>query len=81
MLVEENQRFYEILLVASPANTDDTQTKISLVGELIWQANTAELSRITMNYLSKTLEHYQRKQWSNKADIQHIIEAYRSVNI
>jgi len=81
VLVEENQRFYEILLVSSPGNTDDKQTKISPVGELIWQANTTEQSRITMNYLSKTLEHYQRKQWSNNADIQHIIDAYRSVNI
>ena len=81
VLVEENQRFYEILLVSSPGNTDDKQTKISPVGELIWQANSTEQSRITMNYLSKTLEHYQKKQWSNNADIQHIIDAYRSVTI
>jgi tRNA (adenine22-N1)-methyltransferase len=81
VLIEENQRFYEILLVSSPGNTDGKQTKISPVGELIWQANSAEQSRITMNYLSKTLQHYQRKQWSNNADIQHIIDTYRSVNI
>lgn len=81
VLIEENQRFYEILLVSSPANTDDKQSKISPVGDMIWQTNTAKQSRITTNYLSKTLEHYQRKQWNNNADIQHIIDAYRAVNI
>lgn len=81
VLVEENQRFYEILLVSPPANTDDKQSKISPVGELIWQANTAEQSKTTVNYLNKTLNHFQRMQWGNIADIQHILDAYRSVNI
>jgi tRNA (adenine22-N1)-methyltransferase len=81
VLVEENQRFYEILLVSSPTDRDDKQSKISPVGELIWQANTAEQSKITVNYLNKTLNHFQRKQWGNNADIQHIIDAYRSVII
>lgn len=81
MLVEENQRFYEILLVSSATDTDDKQSKISPVGELIWQANTAEQSEITMNYLNKTLNHFQRMQLGNNPDIQHIIDAYRSVNI
>jgi len=79
VLVEENQRFYEILLVSSPTKTDDKQSKISPVGELIWQANTAEQSKTTANYLKKTLNHFQRMQRGNKADIQHIIDAYRSV--
>ena len=84
VLVEENKRFYEVLLVSSPTNTDNTdntQSKISPVGELIWQANTAEQSKITVDYLNKTLDHFQRKQWGQNADIEHIIEAYRSVNI
>jgi tRNA (adenine22-N1)-methyltransferase len=81
VLVEENKRFYEILLVSSPSNTDEKKSKISPVGELIWQANTAEQSKTTVNYLNKTLNHFQRKQWGNNADIQHIIDAYRSVII
>jgi tRNA (adenine22-N1)-methyltransferase len=81
VLVEENKRFYEVLLVSSPTNTDNRQSKISAVGELIWQANTAEQSKTTMNYLHKTLNHFQRKQWAQNADIEHIIDAYRSVNI
>jgi len=81
VLVEENQRFYEILLVSSPRDKGDKHSNISPVGELIWQANTAEQSKITMNYLNKTLNHFQRMQLSNNADIQHIIDAYHSVNI
>lgn len=81
LLVEENNRFYEILLVSSHANTEDTQTKISPVGDLIWQADTSEQSKITENYLHKTLDHYQRMQQGKNADIQHIIDAYRAVNI
>jgi tRNA (adenine22-N1)-methyltransferase len=81
VLVEENKRFYEILLVSSSTNTDEKQSKISPVGELIWQANTVEQSKITVNYLNKTLNHFQRMQRGNNADIQHVIDAYRSVNI
>lgn len=81
VLVEENQRFYEILLVSSPANTDDKQSKISPVGDLIWQTNTPEQSKVTVNYLNKTLNHLQRMQRSQKADIQNIIDAYSSVTI
>lgn len=83
VLVEENHRFYEILFVSSPTHskTDDKQATISPVGELIWHAHTAEQSKITMDYLNKTLNHYQRMQRGNNAHVQHIIDAYRSVDI
>ena len=81
ILVEENKRFYEILLVSTPTNTDEKQSKISPVGELIWQSDSVEQAKNTMNYLNKTLNHFQRKQEGNNADIQHIIDAYRSVII
>ncbi|MFW2367733.1 MAG: tRNA (adenine(22)-N(1))-methyltransferase [Desulforhopalus sp.] len=81
VLVEENQRFYEILLVSSPTNTDDFQSKISPVGELIWKADSPEQLKITVNYLNKTVDHFQRMQQGENAEIQHIIDAYRSVNI
>lgn len=80
MLIEENQRFYEILLVSSHTNTDDSQAKICPVGELIWQANSPEQLKITVDYLNKTLDHFQRKGQDENADIQHIIDAYRSVS-
>ena len=81
ILVEENKRFYEILLVSSSTSMDEKQSKISPVGELIWQAISVEQSKIAVNYLNKTVNHYQRKQSGNNADVQHIIDAYRSVII
>lgn len=81
VLVEENQRFYEILLVSSSAASDNKKLKISPVGELIWQARTSDQSEITVNYLKKTLDHLQRMQRGNKPGIQHIIDAYRSVKV
>jgi tRNA (adenine22-N1)-methyltransferase len=81
VLIEENKRFYEILLVSSQANTDDKQSKINPVGDLIWQAKTAEQAKITVNYLNKTLNHFQRKKWGNKTDVQNIIDAYHSVTL
>ncbi len=80
VLVEENQRFYEILLVSTPTKIKEKQLKINPVGELIWQANSAEQSKVTVNYLNKTLNHFQRMQQGNNPEVQHIIDAYRSVN-
>ena len=81
VLIEENRRFYEILLVSSQADTNDPKSKISPVGELIWHAHSSEQAKIAKNYLNKTVNHYQRMQRGNNAEIQHILDAYRSVNI
>lgn len=77
-LIAENQRFYEILLVSTANNP---RTQISPVGSLIWQSNTSEQSKIAVDYLKKTLDHYQRVQLSRHVDVQHIIEAYNAVTI
>lgn len=80
-LVEENNRFYEIMLVSSHVNVDIEQTTISPVGELIWQTDSAEQLKTAINYLNKTLNHHQRMQQGKNVDNQHIIDAYRSVTI
>jgi tRNA (adenine22-N1)-methyltransferase len=81
VLVEENKRIYEILFVSSPPATGDRQAKISPVGDLIWHSDSAEQSRIIVRYLKKTLDHLRRKQRADNGEIQHIIDAYRSVRI
>ena len=81
VLIEENRRFYEVLLVSSPATIDDTSTKVSPVGELFWQTNTNEQSKIATNYLNKTLNHFHRMQRGGGSDVQHIVDSYRSVII
>jgi len=79
VLIEENRRLYEIILVSSPAKTDDKPAKVSPVGELIWQTNTDEQSKVATDYLNQTLNHFQMMQRGGDYDVQHIIDAYRSV--
>ncbi|BHH83051.1 tRNA (adenine(22)-N(1))-methyltransferase [Desulforhopalus sp. 52FAK] len=76
VLIEENRRFYEILLVSSPSKRDDTFSTISPVGELIWKSDTDEQSKIATDYLNKTLNHFQRIKRGGGSDVQYIIDAY-----
>ena len=71
VLIEENQRFYEILLVSSLSKEPGEElteelggknNKISAVGDKIWQATSDKQCEITDKYLRKTLSHYQRIQ-------------------
>ncbi|MDO6563510.1 tRNA (adenine(22)-N(1))-methyltransferase TrmK [Amphritea sp. 1_MG-2023] len=77
-LIEENQRFYEIMLVSADNNAG---TSISPVGEALWQADSDEQRDNIQRYLHTTLNHYQRMQQGSSVDVSHIIEAYRSVSI
>ena len=84
MLVEDNQRFYEVMRVST-----HTQGKpISPVGDKIWQ-----YPELSARYLKKILNHYQRKQSGyNKSlknkryddelkVLQETIEAYKAVRL
>ena len=81
VLVEENQRFYEILIVSVATDMNKQRPKVSTVGNLIWETDTVEQAKNAVNYLTKTLNHYQRIQLGNNGDVKHIIEAYQSVTI
>ncbi|WP_238582431.1 tRNA (adenine(22)-N(1))-methyltransferase [Cellvibrio sp. OA-2007] len=78
ILITENQRFYEALLVSTANNP---HTKIHSVGNLIWQSNTPQQSKIAGDYLQKTLAHYNRIQLNPEAAVQHIIDAYSAITI
>ncbi len=80
-LVEENQRFYEILIVSAATDMNKQRPKVSTVGNLIWTTDTVEQAKNAVDYLAKTLNHYQRIQQGNNVDVKHIIEAYQSVTI
>ena len=81
ILVEDKQRFYEILLVSSAAPlAHDKRKKINVVGDKIWQASSCKQRAIIDNYLKKTLKHYQRIQQGKTNDVQNIIDAYSAVN-
>lgn len=65
MLLEENKRFYEILLVSSQRDVGiSTAAKVHQVGNKIWQPlvnNEDSLQAdIANRYLTKTLKHYRR---------------------
>lgn len=78
VLLVENQRFYEVLLVSNKKNINSV---ISPVGSLIWQVNTSEQSKIAVGYLSKTLAHYKRMQLKSGSEAQHIVDAYSAILI
>lgn len=77
-LIEENQRFYEIIFASS---TPNSSAPISPVGEQIWQENSVTHSTVIKKYLEKTLNHYQRIQQGNTTDVEHILQAYRAVRL
>ena len=75
MLVEDNRRFYEVILVSL---TSDIFKKISPIGENIWQADNAKQALVVKQYLAKTLNHYQRIQQGGTENVDNIISTYRS---
>jgi tRNA (adenine22-N1)-methyltransferase len=75
VLVKDNRRYYEVMLVSSSSDTDK---KISPVGHDIWQSVTAEQASVVKQYLDKTLKHYKRVQQRSTVDIVNIISAYNS---
>lgn len=82
VLIEDNQRFYEVILLSShPVASFESSEQISLVGKRIWDASTPQQEKIAQQYLTKTLQHYQRMLLSQSEIIQPIIKAYQSVCI
>jgi tRNA (adenine22-N1)-methyltransferase len=92
VLIEENRRFYEILLVSSLNEelTDELSkknNKISPVGNKIWLSTSSKQTETVDKYLQKTLNHYQRIQQgylqtplqSKANNVQDIIDAYRAI--
>ena len=79
VLITENQRFYEVILVSSQKS--DRNSDISPVGSLLWGCNTDEQFKNATDYLSKTIAHYKRMQLHGDSDVQHIIDAYTAATI
>jgi tRNA (adenine22-N1)-methyltransferase len=75
VLIKDNRRYYEVMLVSS---TSDTDKEISPVGHEIWQSATTKQASIVKQYLDKKIKHYKRVQQGSTVDIAHIISAYNS---
>jgi tRNA (adenine22-N1)-methyltransferase len=78
ILVEDNQRFYEMMLVSSTSNQE---MKINPVGDKIWLSESSKQAATAQKYLHKTLKHFKRMQQGNTKDVQHIIDAYHAVSL
>ncbi len=80
-LLEENRRFYELLLVSSRRDDMPDRSRVSAVGEQIWHAHSPEQADTARRYLNRTLGHYQRMQRGQEPEVRHIIQAYQAVTI
>lgn len=86
VLLEENRRFYEIVLVST---TKDEHKSVNPVGDIMWQSTSIHQADTAQRYLAKTLDHYQRIQQGflqsfhqgKTNDVQHIIDAYSAVEL
>ncbi|MGF1734132.1 tRNA (adenine(22)-N(1))-methyltransferase [Photobacterium satsumensis] len=80
VLIEDNRRFYEIMLVSSTLGENDS---VNAVGSKIWQPDSAKQAEIATKYKNKTLNHYLRIQQGNAANtnIQAIIDGYGAVAV
>lgn len=83
-LIKDNQRYYEILKVRyfpKARLNCAVSTKVSPVGDKIWQAKSTEQAEIVQGYLHKTLTHYQKraKQAVIDTEVGSAITAYSAV--
>lgn len=78
-LIEENQKYYEVLYVSQPSDIDETLRKVSPTGDDIWHSSCDEQLRIAHTYLRKTIDHYRRIQKGQSKDVDHILAAYESI--
>lgn len=69
-IVEENKRFYELIHFDNHCGV-----VISKVGEKMWDFN----NRQHQNYLTQTLQHYQRMAKNPNIDVSEIIKAYQDL--
>ncbi|HSP30601.1 MAG TPA: tRNA (adenine(22)-N(1))-methyltransferase TrmK [Halomonas sp.] len=81
VLVQDNRRFYEVLLVSANPDPAEVREDVSPVGHDIWQAKSAMQAKIARGYLAKTLTHYENVQAGGREDVSQVLAAYRAVRV
>ncbi|MFA0112287.1 tRNA (adenine(22)-N(1))-methyltransferase TrmK [Vibrio sp. 10N.261.46.E11] len=87
VLIEENRRYYEILLVSNnsgEAEQSRSVSEISNVGDKIWLPSCDEQMKVSQQYKAKTLQHYLRihqgqEKQGKPSEVKHIIYAYQAI--
>ncbi|MGF1753791.1 tRNA (adenine(22)-N(1))-methyltransferase TrmK, partial [Vibrio makurazakiensis] len=59
-IIEENRRFYEIILSTNAYSSNKPQEEVHHVGSRIWQAASKDEHTSALRYLNKTIAHYER---------------------
>lgn len=76
ILIEDKSRFYEVLLVSTEVNE---YSKVSSVGDKIWQFDNDSQALVVQKYLDKTLKYYEGVKNSDDNNVEQIIAAYKKV--
>ncbi|MDD1780940.1 tRNA (adenine(22)-N(1))-methyltransferase TrmK [Enterovibrio sp. ZSDZ35] len=79
-LIEENQRFYEIMLVTTHDETAQLD-QVTRTGSRLWLSNDDAQRDVCQRYLAKTLQHYQRIQQGRPTAVEDAVKAYQSVDV
>ncbi|WP_139683740.1 tRNA (adenine(22)-N(1))-methyltransferase [Vibrio tasmaniensis] len=87
VLIEENRRYYEILLVRNNRYENEKSSllpEVSNVGDKIWTPNCEQQKQVSQQYKAKTLQHYLRihqgqEKQGKPSEVKHIIEAYQAI--
>lgn len=80
LLVEENQRIYELLHVQINPNSPAVHG-LSCVGEALWHVTNEDQQKIAQRYLQQLQQHYQRKAQGGDAGAEQRWQAYQAVEI
>ncbi|MBV7315534.1 tRNA (adenine(22)-N(1))-methyltransferase TrmK [Shewanella sp. NIFS-20-20] len=78
VLVAENQRFYEVLLVSTQPQH---HRPITAIGEQLWQHDSKDECALRQRYQRKLLTHYQQLSKGYGANVTPIINAYRALTL
>ncbi|SJL84184.1 tRNA (adenine(22)-N(1))-methyltransferase [Vibrio palustris] len=74
-LIEENQRYYEVLSVSN----HQTAEPVHPIGYHIWHATEAQQQNVIQRYYDKTLAHYERLQRGGNKNIDKILAEYYAI--
>lgn len=84
ILMEENKRFYELMLVSKSPNTKEPfnsgSNDVHPIGELIWRCEDKESLITAQRYIKTLLKHYERmRKGNNSQEINLILNNYQSI--
>lgn len=79
-LIEENERFYEVLLLSKSQTEHKHMNTVSPAGNQLWLCQNPQELALAQTYLNNTLNHYKRMQQGAKnKHIEAIINDYQKI--